>query len=446
MEKDYTHSALYSLFIIFSLLIVILTHDDGKIQSKMKKMGNSVFRYFLLWMKQQMRNEAYQRITSLSKRRAQRQKQKMQQQQQQQQQQYSSSSKPQDVIINQGGWLSSVTTSFDDLWTSYFGDRGDTATNQESFSSASEPQESSHTKTTNSPTSPSHKSQIWELAMHEGDEAYLKWMEAHIWTYVGLSAPLLGAVNPLRSVISGENMGLPFTDDVARRLELSKLRKQYCRGRKKSTEQTKLSLTKPFSLLLIHAFVGFGCTNTVNPISSKMAFCDSYTNLTENPNIARPRTNLYCLDELVREIESHITTEEDPWASFPQLKTLLKERVDWDTDRPMITIVDETDTCLDTSNDNHNDDDEDDEKDASNKHSKKDKHHQENTATSSSTSASSPTCEIHLGPLDVQNGDLFREFNRIWNEEKEPMNVKRQQMEDSFWHSTIPNMLNMTWE
>ena len=42
----------------------------------------------------------------------------------------------------------------------------------------------------------------------------------HIWTYVGLAAPLLGAPGPLRSVLSGENMGLPFTDEEARGLEL----------------------------------------------------------------------------------------------------------------------------------------------------------------------------------------------------------------------------------
>jgi hypothetical protein len=193
--------------------------------------------------------------------------------------------------------------------------------------------------------------------------------------------------------------------------------------------------------------IGFGCTNTVNPISSKMAFCDSYTNLTEDPNVSRPRTNLYCLDELVRDIESQITTEEDPWASFPQLKTLLKGRVDWDTDRPMITIVDETDTCLDPSDETNHDDDDDENNDDNNK-KKPDKNDQDTRGTSSSSSSSSSpiTCEIQLGPLDVQNGDLFREFHRIWSEENEPMDVKRQQMEDSFWHSAIPNMLNMTWE
>ncbi len=48
-------------------------------------------------------------------------------------------------------------------------------------------------------------------------------METHIWTYVGLSAPMLGAVNPMRAVISGENMGLPISDHDARDMEVSKL-------------------------------------------------------------------------------------------------------------------------------------------------------------------------------------------------------------------------------
>ncbi len=120
------------------------------------------------------------------------------------------------------------------------------------------------------------KTQFWELAKLEGDEKWLEWLETHIWTvgflicsqsipsltlqlttyclfftqYVGLSAPMLGAVNPLRSVISGENMGyviesvlfgfvcnpiirltnffllnrLPLSDEIAREMELSK----YC--------------------------------------------------------------------------------------------------------------------------------------------------------------------------------------------------------------------------
>jgi hypothetical protein len=66
------------------------------------------------------------------------------------------------------------------------------------------------------------ESQLWELATHEGDDNFRDWVENHIWTYIGLSAPMLGAVNPLRAVISGENMGLPIADEIAREMELSK--------------------------------------------------------------------------------------------------------------------------------------------------------------------------------------------------------------------------------
>ncbi len=54
----------------------------------------------------------------------------------------------------------------------------------------------------------------------EGDSEWIDWQGKHIWTYVGLAAPLLGAPGPLRAVLSGENMGLPFTDAEARVLEL----------------------------------------------------------------------------------------------------------------------------------------------------------------------------------------------------------------------------------
>lgn len=63
---------------------------------------------------------------------------------------------------------------------------------------------------------------LWELAKVEGDKDFIDWLGKHIWTYVGLAAPLLGAPGPLRSVLSGENMGLPFTDEEARKLELCK--------------------------------------------------------------------------------------------------------------------------------------------------------------------------------------------------------------------------------
>lgn len=63
---------------------------------------------------------------------------------------------------------------------------------------------------------------IWELAIVEGDQLWLDWIHTHIWTYVGLAAPLLGATNPLRAVFSGENMGLPIADEIIRNMEICK--------------------------------------------------------------------------------------------------------------------------------------------------------------------------------------------------------------------------------
>ena len=68
---------------------------------------------------------------------------------------------------------------------------------------------------------------LWELAKEEGDRDFIDWLGKHIWTYVGLAAPLLGAPGPLRSVLSGENMGLPFTDEEAREMELCKFNVDY---------------------------------------------------------------------------------------------------------------------------------------------------------------------------------------------------------------------------
>jgi hypothetical protein len=159
----------------------------------------------------------------------------------------------------------------------------------------------------------------------------------------------------------------------------------------------------------MHETPGFGCTNTVNPISAKMAFCDNWASgQFGDDRESELRADLFCLDSLVREIEES-TSEEDPWTSFPTLERLLKKRVDWDTDVDMITIIDEHE-C------EQNDD--------------------------------SPQCEtkIPLGARHVQNGNLFRAFSSVWNEENKEMDVKREQLEDSYWYTSMPNMLNRTWE
>jgi hypothetical protein len=41
--------------------------------------------------------------------------------------------------------------------------------------------------------SESRHDSLWELAKMEGETNWYEWIETHIWTYVGLFAPSLGA-------------------------------------------------------------------------------------------------------------------------------------------------------------------------------------------------------------------------------------------------------------
>jgi len=257
------------------------------------------------------------------------------------------------------GWMSSGPfAGLDEWWNAYFSGESAISSSEEDNVEAK-------------------LAQLWELAQIEGDENYYEWLEEHIWTYVGLSAPALGAVNPLRSVISGENMGLPMTDEVAREMEVT-----------------------------------FGCTHSVNPISSKMAFCDQWEpdswGEDSKPEDSNPQKDLFCLDDLMNEIENS-RPEEDPWADFPVLKNLLKDRVDWDSAFPMMRIVQE-------------------------KCEAKEKSPCKNRATT------------NISPRDAQNGNVFHIFNRIWKEENEPLITKREQLKQSWWETNVPNILNKTWE
>jgi hypothetical protein len=51
-----------------------------------------------------------------------------------------------------------------------------------------------------------------------------------------------------------------------------------------------------------------------------------------------------------------------------------------------------------------------------------------------------------LGPRDSESGDLFDVFHRTWKEADEAMLVKREQLQESFWNTNVPNILNHTWE
>ncbi len=117
-----------------------------------------------------------------------------------------------------------------------------------------------------------------------------------------------------------------------------------------------------------------------------------------------------CLDELIDGIEKNNNGQDDPWGEFPALKSILKDRVDWDSTFPTFTA--QTEQC--------------------------------------STSSKRPSCSVeserHFSPKDVQSGDLFSNFNEIWKEEDEPLKVKKAQLENSWWNNPLPNILNSTWD
>jgi len=291
-------------------------------------MGNLIFRYFLQWLRAELREEAHERLVKQAERKMRAVK-------------LDSATETNPFLP---GWMQGVLPSFDEWWPT------------------DDP--------TSTKTNSAYGERLWKHAKIEGDTLWYEWIEKHIWTYVGLSAPLLGAVNPVRASISGENMGVPISEAGARILELS-----------------------------------FGSTHTCSPVSSKSGFCDhkkgSITNGTD-----RNDAKLACLEDIFVEIEN--SNETNPWENFPALKNLLLKRSDWDTDFPMMKVVNEV--C--------------------NEH--------ENSCSDHKTT--------EIGPLDVQSGDVFRKFQSVWNEEGSPLSTKLEQLRESFWDTDVENMLNQTWE
>ena len=117
---------------------------------------------------------------------------------------------------------------------------------------------------------------------------------------------------------------------------------------------------------------------------------------------------LACLDDIMNDIELSSVTR-DPWKDFPALRALLLERVDWDTGKPMISI--DREKCFPKLK---------------------------------------PPCttkeRIFIGPKDVQSGEVFDQFTNLWKEENEPLRIKKEQLQRSFWETKVPNTLNRTWE
>jgi hypothetical protein len=165
-------------------------------------MGNVVFRYFLEWLRLKMRQEAYTDYVKRARRRRRNLKVK-ETLQQAQQQPFKGSIPSKDGDDSwMPGWMTGVVSGLDEF-VEWFSEKDKAELDPDEMEA--------------------RENQFWELAIDEGDAKWLEWLETHIWTYVGLSAPHLGAINPLRAVISGENMGLPITDAVAREMEVSKL-------------------------------------------------------------------------------------------------------------------------------------------------------------------------------------------------------------------------------
>ena len=340
-------------------------------------MGNIVFRYFLVWLRTELREEAYHRHVKHLGRRI---KAAMKNQQHQQTAAHTespSTTKP--TMVSKAAMLAALMAE-------------EQAQNDNEISGLSQFLPGWITSafpnihdwwewTTSSQSEDVRPVRLWELAREEGDVAFLDWIEDHIWSYVGLSAPVLGAINPLRAVLSGENMGLPWSDEAARDIELS-----------------------------------FGSTHTVNPMSAKRAFCDNWSfndwdeeeETSETPELLDSK--LACLDDLVLEVDSSADlTKLDPWENFKSLRLLLKERKDWDSDFSMVQVVKEQ-------------------------------------CSENEKSPCAKNVTFQFGPRDVETGNIFAQMNKIFKERGEPLEIKRQQLSESFWSTRVPNILNNTWE
>jgi hypothetical protein len=165
-------------------------------------MGNLIFRYFLEWLRVEMQEEAYRDYVKRAKKRA----QTIMEKKAGAKETWAADSYKAFAASYLPVWMNGVVSSFDELYEWITSDYEEDLYN---VGNGDYSEGKRHT-------------QLWELAVSDGDASYIEWVETHIWTYIGLSAPMLGAVNPLRSVISGENMGLPLTDEAARTMEVSK--------------------------------------------------------------------------------------------------------------------------------------------------------------------------------------------------------------------------------
>jgi len=131
-------------------------------------MGNLIFRYFLEWLRVEMQEEAYRDYVKRAKKRA----QTMMQKKAGAKETWAADSYTAFAASYLPVWMNGVVTSFDELYE---------------WIMTSDYEEDVYEY----PDGKRH-SQLWELAISDGDANWQQWVETHIWTYVGLSAPMLG--------------------------------------------------------------------------------------------------------------------------------------------------------------------------------------------------------------------------------------------------------------
>ena len=194
-------------------------------------MGNVVFRYFLEWLRLEMRKETLAELMEGWERRK---KSQAQAKQQKQHQGASGSGTDASGQGHRSGWVGGSTSTstsptptptqhspqdritafasglrsgIDTFVKTYFDEEDAESNDQKGINDNVESEiDDTRSSSTDSETEEIQRAQLVELSKIEGDTKWLQWLHKHIWTYVGLSAPLIGAVNPLRAVLSGENM------------------------------------------------------------------------------------------------------------------------------------------------------------------------------------------------------------------------------------------------
>ncbi len=135
---------------------------------------------------------------------------------------------------------------------------------------------------------------------------------------------------------------------------------------------------------------------------------DSRKGRRRRANKHEKNSSLACLEEIVTGIESAYTTE-DQWKEFPALRLLLKDRVDFDS--AFATIRVDREFCIEN----------------------------EKSPCNNQTT-------IDFGPSDIMSGHIFDRFSSIWREKGDPLRVKLDQLRQSWWHGSVPNMLETTPE